>query len=142
MIAPNNFLISLEERFSNSIFVGTKTVELRRRKMNIEPGSVIWIYVKVPVGSIVGHARVVKVHQLSTNGMWRKFGKKTGVTKAEFDNYFAGVDHGVAMELERATRLKSKITLSSLREIAGGFQPPQFFTRLKADHPLLASARA
>lgn len=62
MITPHNFLISLEERYANGIFDGTKTVELRRRPMNVSIGATVWIYVKMPVGSVVGCAKVTDLY--------------------------------------------------------------------------------
>lgn len=131
-----HILISLESRHAENIFAGRKRVELRRRTMNVSPGATLWIYVKLPVGSIVGHARIRKVHSTSPNTLWRRYGSVSGLSKHEFFEYFWGAEQGVALVLERSTRLRSSLSLEALRQVAEGFQPPQFFARLTSEHPL------
>ena len=131
-----HILISLESRHAENIFAGHKRVELRRRTMNISPGATLWIYVKLPVGSIIGHARIDKVHESSPNALWRRYGSVSGLSKHEFFSYFGGVEHGVALVLEQSKRLRSSLSLKALRQVDEGFQPPQFFARLTSEHPL------
>lgn len=137
MAKNNNILISLAERHANDIFKGHKRVELRRRSMSITPGTTVWIYVKSPVGSIVGRAKVVAVVAQAPSTLWRKFGRVSGLSKKEFFDYFAGAAQGVALVLEQARRLKESLTLERARAIVSGFQPPQFFIKLGEEHPLL-----
>ena len=131
-----HILISLESRHAENIFAGSKRVELRRRTMNVSPGATLWIYVKLPVGSIVGHARVGEVHASSPSTLWRLYGEVSGLSKREFFDYFGGVEQGVALVLEESTRLRSSLSLEALRQVDEGFQPPQFFARLTSGHPL------
>ena len=131
-----HILISLESRHAENIFLGHKRVELRRRTMNVSPGATVWIYVKLPVGSIVGHARIGKVHASSPCALWRCYGPVSGLSKQEFFEYFGGSEQGVALVLERSTRLRSSLSLETLRQVSERFQPPQFFARLTSEHPL------
>ena len=62
MSIGDQILISLEARHAENIMLGRKLVEFRRRPMNVKPGATIWIYAKLPVGSIVGYASVTAVH--------------------------------------------------------------------------------
>jgi predicted transcriptional regulator len=139
MSIGDQILISLEARHAENILLGRKLVEFRRRPMNVKPGATIWIYAKLPVGSIVGYATVaaVRVHALST--LWRKFGSLSGISRSEFFNYFDGISEGTALELTNCRRLFTSVTLKSLRRFNAGFHPPQFFTRLKHGAPLLAA---
>lgn len=137
-----NILISLESRHAENIFAGNKRVELRRRNMNVRPGTTIWIYVKLPIGSIIGRVRIGAVHASSPTALWRRFGSVSGLSRSEFFDYFNGVTQGVALVLEDAERLHRSLSLEVLREIAKGFQPPQFFARLTAQHPLLGAVTA
>lgn len=136
MREDEHILISLEPRYAESIFSGHKRVELRRRPMHVSPGTKLWIYVKLPVGSIVGHARIEKVHVSSPNALWRRYGSVSGLSKREFFDYFEDVDQGVALVLEQSKRLRHALPLETLRQLDGGFQPPQFFSRLESGHPL------
>jgi predicted transcriptional regulator len=132
-------LISLEARHAENILQGRKLVEFRRRSMNVEAGATIWIYSKLPVGSIVGCATVAAVRRYAPSTLWRKFGPHSGISRAEFFEYFAGVTQGVALELTDCRRLRASVPLESLRRFSAGFQPPQFFARLKQGAPLLAA---
>lgn len=134
----DQILISLEARHAENILLGRKLVEFRRRPMNVKPGTTIWIYAKLPVGSIVGYATVgaVRVHAPST--LWRKFGACSGISRSEFFSYFDGISRGTAIELTNCRRLFNSVTLESLRRLSAGFQPPQFFIRLEQKAPLLA----
>ena len=136
METDDHILISLEPRHAENIFAGHKLVELRRRKMNVSPGTILWIYVKLPVGCVVGCARVGKVHASSPRTLWRRYGGVSGLSRSEFFSYFGEVEQGVALVLEQTARLRTLITLEALREFDRGFQPPQFFARLNSEHPL------
>lgn len=137
-----HILISLTARHADNIFSGHKQVELRRRTMRVAPGTTVWIYVKLPVGSIIGQARIRAIHASSPAALWRRFGSVSGLSRSEFFDYFDGVVEGVALVLEDAKRLRNSLSLDVLRELASGFQPPQFFARLGAQHPFLGAVTA
>jgi predicted transcriptional regulator len=131
MNKDEHILISLEPRHAENIFAGRKQVEFRRRAMNVASGMTVWVYVKLPVGSIVGRVTIVDIHESSPVALWRRFGSVSGLSRAEFFDYFKGVNAGVALVLENAQRLRCSISLESLREISDGFHPPQFYSLLK-----------
>jgi predicted transcriptional regulator len=135
--ALDQILISLDARHAENILQGKKLVELRRRPMKVPIGSTVWIYAKLPVGSIVGCASVSAVRVNAPATLWRKFGGIAGISRSEFFTYFSGINAGTALELTDCRRLKIAIPLESLRRTAAGFHPPQFFVRLKHDTPLL-----
>lgn len=130
MIEGEHILISLENRHAENIFAGKKHVELRRRSMNIAIGTTVWIYVKLPVGSVMGRARVSALHSLAPSTLWRRFASVSGLTHKEFTDYLEGVSKGFALSLENPERLPQSISLQALRQVSSGFQPPQFFLRL------------
>jgi predicted transcriptional regulator len=135
--AAKDILISLESEHAEKIFGGQKLVEFRRRNMRVPPGATVWIYVKLPVGSIVGRVKVEAVHSCSPATLWRRFGGVSGLSRQEFFDYFTGVARGFALVLHGAKRFRSSLTLESTRHVVRHFQPPQFFHWLSADHPLL-----
>ncbi len=128
-----SILISLEPRHAENILQGKKTVELRRRRPDVLPGTLLWIYSKMPVGSIVGYATISSICEDSPERLWRKFRSEVGVSRAEFFSYFDNRDLGIAIQLENAVPLIAPITLHRLREVNGKFQPPQFFARLDGE---------
>lgn len=134
---PEHVLISLEERHAENILAGKKHVELRRRAMNVKAGTIVWIYVKLPVGRVVGSAKVSAAHSLAPATLWRRFANVCGITRSEFFEYFDGRPKGFALGLHDPQRLAGSVSLMELREASAGFQPPQFFIRIAADSPLL-----
>jgi predicted transcriptional regulator len=132
----DHILISLEPRHAENILQGRKRVELRRRTMNVAIGSTVWMYAKLPVGSIIGRAIVTAIHVLAPETLWRRFGAVSGLSRMEFFEYFADRDRGIALELSDCRRLIHAFDLETLRRFHHGFQPPQFFTRLRKNTPL------
>jgi predicted transcriptional regulator len=133
----DHILISLEPRHAENILEGRKRVELRRRAMNVSIGSTVWMYAKLPVGSIIGRAIVTAIHVLAPTTLWRRFGAVSGISRGEFFEYFADRDQGVALELSNCERLARAFDLEALRRFDRGFQPPQFFARLQHRASLL-----
>jgi predicted transcriptional regulator len=139
MITPAHALISLEERFAEGILNGTKLVELRRRPMRLSVGTTIWMYVKVPIGKVAGSAVVGSMHSLAPTTLWRRYGHVSGLSKAEFLQYFEGNKQGFVLVLEKPKRLTCPVPLARLRQLNGAFQPPQFFQHLDGQGPLVSA---
>jgi predicted transcriptional regulator len=137
MRRSENILISLSARHAENILAGTKLVELRRRTMNINPGATVWMYVKLPVGSIIGQVTVGSIYTGAPSTLWRRFGAVSGLSRTEFFDYFSGVTRGIALVLGDSQRLKHRLSLQALRAIDRQFQPPQFFLRLGERQTLL-----
>ncbi|WP_423598697.1 hypothetical protein [Roseateles sp. MS654] len=129
-------LISLEERHANNILAGIKTVELRRRSMHVAPGTLVWIYVKKPVGGVVGFAIAGERYAATPDTVWRKFGPVSGLARKEFMEYFVGCKEASAMPLGAPMRLPRSVGLEELRENVPGFHPPQFYARVDEESPL------
>jgi predicted transcriptional regulator len=136
MIDNDQLLISLNHCHAKNIYAGIKTVEFRRRTMHILPGSIIWIYEKVPIGSITGYATVKAIRAEAPELLWEQYNSISGLRKSEFFEYFSNIAFGCAIELMDVQPLAEPIRLKSLREKMRTFQPPQFFTRIKTSHPL------
>ena len=126
MVNEQHILISLEERHAKNIFSGAKLVEFRTRPMNISSGTLVWIYVKLPAGEVVGRVRVRDVHCLPIAMLWKRFSAVSGLSRGEFFDYFRGVTNGFAISLEAPERLARSITLESMRKSYTQFQPPNF----------------
>lgn len=136
MQSNQHVLISLEERHAKNILAGTKKVELRRRTMHIEPGSIVWLYVKKPVGAVVGFATVGTTYLAAPSTVWRKYGAVSGLSKSEFIRYFDEAAVASAMAVSDAKKLKKPITLESLRVSMPTFHPPQFYCKLGPASPI------
>ena len=124
---PQALLISIRPRFAEMIFNGTKTVELRRVCPRVRKGDLALVYVSSPLMEVQGAFEVASVITDSPAKLWIRVGKKTGITRTEFMNYFSGKKQGHALCIKRAWKLGAVIALSSLRQQARGFQPPQSY---------------
>lgn len=142
MTEVENIIISLETRHAQNIYGGTKKVELRRRRLHINAGDVVWIYEKMPVGAITGSALITGVHVASPENIWCQFGVVSGLSKAEFFNYLGGLETACVIELAEARKIRTPMSLEAIRTAHGNFQPPQFFLRLQAKQEILGALQA
>jgi predicted transcriptional regulator len=133
----HNIIMSLEARHADNILAGTKRVELRRRPMNVATDTTVWFYVKLPIGRVLGQARVKEVHKSTPSNLWHQYSKVSGLTFDEFSEYFDGSTEGVALVLGNVKRLSGSVTLSALRSVCERFQPPQFFKRLQKEDAIM-----
>lgn len=125
-----HILISLEPRHAQSMLSGNKSIELRRRAIGVEPGSIIWIYSKRPCGEVVAFVEVVAIHSAPLQSIWRRYGARAAITREEFFEYFSSRAVAHAIEVHNVKRLKNPVTLERLRMVEDDFRPPQFFKRL------------
>ncbi|MFJ7567528.1 transcriptional regulator [Herminiimonas sp. NPDC097707] len=139
MTDEKHILISLEPRHAENILSGKKKFEFRSRTMHVDANTTVWIYVKMPVGAVVGKATIDASYSLAPSTLWRKFSKESGLTSKEFFEYFQERSKGFALALSDAKRIKNPVSLATLRTASSGFQPPQFFTHLPKDGALLAA---
>ncbi len=140
MKTKHAFLISIRPRFAEMIFSGVKTVELRRVCPKITAGDLALVYVSSPAMELRGSFEVARIISASPAALWKKVGKKSGITKAEFFAYFRGKKKAHALVIRRAWKLASPVCLKTLRQRTGGFRPPQNFHYLNRNSSSLASS--
>jgi len=130
---PSEVLISVARRFVEAYRLGHKSVEVRRRRLNVLPRTRIWIYGKLPLGRVELVGRVERTIVGSPENIWKRFGSLTSLTRREFFEYFEGCDSACAILIGDLKELVGKPTLSRLRRGNSAFQPPQFAKFLKRD---------
>lgn len=130
MLKNENIIISVHPRHVDSMVHGKKTVELRRRSLRLAVGCHVWIYSTRPRGAVeaIGIVRTVVAERPCV--IWRDYGPESGISKAEFDEYYEGADTAYAIIFSSINKLLSKLTLAEIRQHRSGFHPPQFFKRL------------
>lgn len=120
-------VLSVRPLYSDKIFEGKKTVELRRRfPLSASRGTVAYIYSTSPIRAIVGSTEIESVNKLPVVEIWKKFGKKAQISKPNFDSYFEGLTDGFALAISNARAFSRPIDLAELRD-RFGFEPPQSF---------------
>lgn len=135
---PGDILISVEERHASNMLAGNKSVELRRKPLNIPSGTRVWIYSKLPRGQVQALAVVDEVVADTPKKIWNSYGAQSAISKSEFDAYFVDAETGYAIVFQEVRPLAPILNLSSIREKISHFHPPQFFKRLTNGSPELA----
>src|SRR5262245_39531753 len=113
-VVARSLLISIQPRFANAILDGTKTIELRRTMPTLPPGALALIYSSTPSKALVGWATVEEIVQASPNALWKAHKEATGVTSAEFRDYFTGSADAYGIRLAEVHRASSQISLGDL----------------------------
>lgn len=122
-------MISIRPTYVEGILAGTKTVELRRRFLNLPVGSTLWIYSTLPVGAIVAVATLSYIDYDKPERLWRKYSRDVGIQNNHFDAYFDGCQLGVALRLTDVREV-TPLALEAIREIRGVRQIPQVAARV------------
>jgi predicted transcriptional regulator len=132
-----NVLISVHQCHATNFRTGKKTVELRRRRVHLVPGTTVWIYSKVPKGKVDLSGTVDHVIKAAPEVLWRRFGGRCGVSRSEFKKYFGESTIGSAIVLREIRQLAPSIDLKAVRQVSSRFQPPQFLKFLPDNSPEL-----
>lgn len=96
-----NIIMSIKPRYANSIIDGTKKFEFRRSApKRIGEVEKVFIYSTSPTKKIIGHITVKKVHKMKLLDLWLHTWQYSGVSIAEFEEYFQGKEFGYAIEID------------------------------------------
>lgn len=90
----------------------------------------VLLYASSPTMTLVGQAEIEKVEVASLSQIWQKHGPQTGISRDEYNDYFKGLDQGVAILLTNIRRLDRPRPLDDLRHLLSGFRPPQSYRYL------------
>lgn len=110
---------------------GEKCVELRRRAPKLQSGTLVWFYAKVPYGRVMAVAKLRDVTVETTAAIWEAYQACMGISKAEFDAYVSDIDTAAVMSFDTISPVAHPPGLQELRALEPGFQPPQFFRRMR-----------
>lgn len=138
MASSGDVLISVEGRHAINMTRGKKTVEFRRRAIRVPPGCRVWIYSKIPHGSLEVFGIVSGTLEAPPGELWRLYGQQGAITRSEFESYFGGVGIGCAIQFQEIHCLRPALRLKDIRAKHASFHPPQFFKWLSANSPELA----
>lgn len=123
-------LLSIKPRHVKNIKSGAKTVELRVKPINLPVDSRLWIYTTLPVGEIGLHAQIDFIDSSTPEDIWSMHGKNICISKEDFDRYTDGRTQVTAIGLKNVNVLERGISLDSIRQQVGRFNPPQFFLKI------------
>lgn len=120
-------LMSIKPQFAERIFGGTKGVELRRLRLNVDAGDVVVVYASAPVSGVVGAFVVGGVVADGVRRMWNERADSLGVTREEYDAYFEGASMAYGIVVGERVSF-APVSLRELRERVPGFSPPQSYS--------------
>lgn len=107
-------LLAIHPVYADAIFAGEKRVEFRKTRFQRHVERVV-VYVTTPVQRVVGYFDVVRTIEASPRQLWKKYRAEGGITKKAFDEYYAGREHGVAIEVGQVRVLDRPMRLRQLR---------------------------
>lgn len=134
MTDERTLLLSLRPRYAHAILDGSKTVEVRKRRVGASPGTRVILYASSPRKAVVGTARLRHTVVCAPEMAWRDHGATLGLARHEFDNYIAGRSEACLLLLENVQRLEPPLELADLRRTRP-FQPPQSYRYVSGDDP-------
>jgi predicted transcriptional regulator len=117
-------LFSIRSSFVEAIFDGSKTVELRRHAPKVSQGTPMVMYSSGRDRAIRGHAVIGEILASDPDSLWELVGNRTGISKPEYDAYFAGAVRAYAIALEGISEGAHQVSLADMRA-QHGLEPPQ-----------------
>lgn len=128
--------ISVKPEFAEKIFTGNKTIELRKCTPKARKGDLVIVYSTDPIKAVIGICYVSDIIKLSPKKMWQLHKASLGIDKKRFDAYYENYETAIGIKLKSIWLLGSQISLSKIRSILPGFQPPQTFKYYNKPHLL------
>ena len=125
--SPTVVLLSVRPPHVDRLLEGSKTVELRRRRWRVAPGSVVLLYASGQRQALVGSILVSETVSGTLDDIWESHGDASALTRGEFDEYFAGCAEAVAITVSTARPLFNPVSLCELRRRSASFAPPQSY---------------
>ena len=129
-------IISLRPSLIKAFLSGEKCVEIRRRAPSLPSGAFVWLYGKVPCGKVMAVARLHSVKVAETKEIWEEFSCCAGINWDEFDRYVGDLDRAAVLIFDVIYPLRNPVDLADLRQLEPGFQPPQFFRKIRSEELL------
>ena len=133
MVKPpieRSLFLSVHPGYANAILTGTKTVELRRRRPNILPGALAFVYATSPIKSVLGLFFVRQVISGTVDELWNRVHSECNVDRNAYDQYFNNSTQAHAIEIASTRAFAMPLTLDNLRQVWPKFRPPQSFSYL------------
>ncbi len=125
-------VLSVRPKFAEAIVDGRKTIEVRRQRPSVHPGTLGFVYSSSPIQAVVGSFRVDGICSGTPEELWTLAQSGAHISRQDFDSYFAGADFGHAIVVSCGQRLPNPIKLSHLRVVWPGCKPPRSFGYLVA----------
>lgn len=125
-----SILLAIRPIHAEDILCGRKIFEFRRVMPVRMPRRVV-LYSSHGVGKIVGEFEVARVIGDTLDEVWKQASAYAGITRRQFDEYFAGLEVANAFEVFAPKRYANPVDPRVFAESRGlRFVPPQSFAYL------------
>lgn len=122
-----DIILSIKPTFTDKIYKGLKTVELRKKVGSaFLPNAKIFIYSSSPQKQISGYAIIEKVEVMPVTAIRYNHIVSACISIEDYDRYYHGHENGTLVWLKNIQEFKSPIPLATLR--LKGFTPPQSYS--------------
>lgn len=128
---PTTLLLSIQPKYVDKIFSGSKGVELRRTRPKVRQGDSVIVYASAPKKALIGVFEVRKVVQKPLEELWEEVEEIAGISYDEFRSYYKGLAVGCGIFLDKTQYFAQPVELETLRQEWDNFRPPQSFRYLK-----------
>lgn len=130
---PPVVLLSVRSPHVERLLSGSKTVEFRRRPWKVPDGATVLLYGSRGHRAIVGSLVVESTAVGTPSAIWSAHGARSGLTRGEYRDYFAGAAVAVAINVGGVRQLDEPLTLEELRRRSPAFHVPQSYRFMLAD---------
>lgn len=125
-----DIILSIKPEFTNQIFLGNKTIELRKKiGKEFSNGSVVYVYSSSPQQAIVGKVILSAVEQHDVDVIARNYSREACVSESYIKDYYSKHDKGYLLLIRSVIPFSKPVPLSKLKQ--HGFNPPQSFCYAK-----------
>lgn len=101
-------LISIKPEFSEKIFNGSKTIELRKSSPSVDKGDLVVIYSTNPEKAIIGVCKIKALIKTTPDNLWYSHSEQLGIDYNRFQEYYKKSKVAVGLALTSANRLSKK----------------------------------
>jgi predicted transcriptional regulator len=116
-------ILSIKPKYAEAILSGNKKCEFR--KAPFPKGlSLVILYASNGSGKIIGYFTVKNQVVDTPTKIWRLHSSAAGITREEYDDYYAGTENAMCIEVGKARRIEPPIDPF---ECIRGFVVPQSF---------------
>ena len=122
-------LLSIKPQYVRAIVSGEKMYEFRRRGFARTVDTIL-VYATAPVMRLVLALEVGTIIRKSPPRVWQQCRVASGLSKDQFDRYFAGADEAVAIQIRSFRVFETPIDPV---QVFDDFVPPQSFRYLSSD---------
>lgn len=107
-------LLSINPKFVEKIFAGTKKFEYRKTIFKDTSVQSIVVYATRPIGKVIGEFRIKSIIEDNPSIIWKKTKQYSGVSREFYSSYFYGRNKGFAIEIGELTQYAQPIELNDL----------------------------